>query len=314
VLVFFSHSDMIRGSQTLECQAVSSSPMGAGGRIADALSASGKRVASYAIGSDSSIWPKGIDTNRQIIGNGGNIRFAEYPSWRTMIDEVTDQRYGNVYAEEFARSFKETMRDTERLGKTLAGVTLDTNWGGNSGLKTSLKEVSKLMKTRKERNVDRDFFFTSLNGWDMHNNMKIGINNKFNEMDEAFQAFAKEMKAQNLWKNVVLITHSEFARTLDSNGGGSDHGWGGQQIMFGGSVNGGQVFNTYPDDMSAGSYLDLGRGRLIPEYPWESMMDPIASWMGVTKAQKSTVFPNYNNFNATLLNRNVPIFREPVMV
>merc|ERR1712146_419226 len=123
----------------------------------------------------------------------------------------------------------------------------------------------------------------------MHSNMRAGINNKFNEMDEAFQAFANEMEAQGLWDNIILLTHSEFARTLDSNGGGSDHGWGGQQILFGGSVNGGQVFNTYPDDMSAGNYLDLGRGRLIPEYPWESMMDPIATWMGVAAEQKTRV-------------------------
>merc|ERR1711879_630969 len=135
-----------------------------------------------------------------------------------------------------------------------------------------------------------------------------------NEMDEAFHAFSEEMKAQGLWERVVLVTHSEFARTLDSNGGGSDHGWGGQQIMLGGGVNGGQVFNTYPNDMSIGNDLDLGRGRLIPEYPWESMMDPVANWMGVTAAQKTMVFPNYNNFNASLLNENVDIIAEPAMI
>merc|ERR1712151_591797 len=288
--------------------------MGAGGRMADALAASGKRVASYSVGAGSSIWPQGATTQRQIIGDRGNVRFAKYPEWRTLIDDITEQRHGNVYAEEFAKSFRQTLKDTEHLGRALASAKLETNWGGNSGLKNRLKEIAKLMKVRQERKVDRDFFFTSLGGWDMHSNMKAGINDKFNEMDEAFRAFAREMKAQGLWEKVIVFTHSEFARTLDSNGGGSDHGWGGQQIMFGVILNVGQVFNTYPDDMSAGSYLDLGRGRLIPEYPWESMMDPIATWMGVTKAQKSTVFPNYNNFNATLLNRNVPVFREPVMV
>merc|ERR1712048_139792 len=34
----FSHSDMVRGAETLECQTMGTSPMGAGGRIADALS------------------------------------------------------------------------------------------------------------------------------------------------------------------------------------------------------------------------------------------------------------------------------------
>merc|ERR1712151_494164 len=288
--------------------------MGAGGRMADALAASGKRVASYSVGAGSSIWPQGATTQRQIIGDRGNVRFSRYPAWRTVIDDITERRHGNVYAEEFSKSFRQTIKDTEHLGRALAKAKLETNWGGNSGLKNRLKEISKLMRVRQERKVNRDFFFTSLGGWDMHSNMKAGINNKFNEMDDAFEAFAQEMKSQGLWDKVIFLTHSEFARTLDSNGGGSDHGWGGQQIMFGGRVNGGQVFNTYPHDMSVGNYLDLGRGRLIPEYPWESMMDPIATWMGVGAGQKSTVFPNYKNFNATLLNKDVEVFREPVVV
>ena len=39
----------------------------------------------------------------------------------------------------------------------------------------------------------------------------------------------KEMKAQSIWDDVVVVCISEFARTLMGNtGNGSDHAWGGK--------------------------------------------------------------------------------------
>merc|ERR1712238_189044 len=88
-------------------------------------------------------------------------------------------------------------------------------------------------------------------------------------------------------EKVVLFSSSEFGRTLDSHGGGS--------------LRGQRVFNAYPSSVAAGSSRDLGRGRLIPEYPWESMLVPIAEWMGVEQAEMTQVFPNLGNFDASLI-------------
>jgi uncharacterized protein (DUF1501 family) len=38
----------------------------------------------------------------------------------------------------------------------------------------------------------------------------------------------------NVWNNVTLIQTSDFARTLNPNGGdGTDHAWGGNYMMMG---------------------------------------------------------------------------------
>merc|ERR1740121_2004908 len=100
------------------------------------------------------------------------------------------------------------------------------------------------------------------------------------------------MKAQGNWEKVVLFSSSEFGRTLDSNGGGSDHAWAGNQFVIGGSLRKGRVFNRFPLSLAIGSSRDLGRGRLIPEYPWESMLVPIAQWLGVEEDALPEVFPN----------------------
>jgi uncharacterized protein (DUF1501 family) len=231
---------------------------------------------------------------------------------REAMEEITAKRYGNAYGEEFAKAFKEAVKSTEGLGRALSGVKLETkgSWTSNSGADRQLKQISKLIAVREARKSHRDFFFTSIGGWDMHGNMKQGLNNQFLAMDTAFRSFVAEMKAQGVWDNVVMVTSSEFARTLDMNAqSGSDHAWGGQHIMFGGSVNGGKIYNTYPKSMKIGSYLDLGRGRLIPEYPWESMIHPIAKWVGIADADLPTVFPNLAKFNTTHLNSEASVFK-----
>merc|ERR1711904_200837 len=113
----------------------------------------------------------------------------------------------------------------------------------------------------------------------------------------ALRSFVGELKAQKVFDKTVLASESEFGRSLTSNGAGTDHAWAGNHFVIGGSVNGGHVFNDFPSSLLEGSEQDLGRGRLIPKYPWESMMVPIAGWMGVQESQHATVFPNLAKFD-----------------
>ena len=100
---------------------------------------------------------------------------------------------------------------------------------------------------------------------------------------------------------LTLFTASDFGRTLSSNGNGSDHAWGGNQIVMGGAVNGGRLFGDYPtnlnDPMQGAESLDLGRGRLIPTTAVDQLGRELIEWFGVTDAAKvKTVLPNIDNF------------------
>merc|ERR1719316_1708656 len=165
-------------------------------------------------------------------------------------------------------------------------------------LSKQLKQVAKLIATRTDRKAERDFYFVSLGGFDAHSEVLETLNEKFVEIDRCLQAFVAEVQAQNVFENVVLVTHSDFGRSLTSNGAGTDHAWAGNHIVLGGSVNGGKVLNDFPASLVAGNEQDAGRGRLIPKYPWESMLVPIAEWMGVDSSYHKTIFPNVDNFNA----------------
>ena len=56
----------------------------------------------------------------------------------------------------------------------------------------------------------------------------------FSNIDIAFKAFANEMRVMKVWNNVTVIQSSDFARTLNPNGGdGTDHAWGGNYMTMG---------------------------------------------------------------------------------
>merc|ERR1712012_705475 len=125
----------------------------------------------------------------------------------------------------------------------------------------------------------------------------------------ALTSFVDELRAQSVWGSTVLLSASEFARTLDSNGGGSDHAWAGNQFVISGSLRGGKILNRFPAHLRAGNDNDLGRGRMIPEFPWESIMVPIAEWMGMESNERTATFPNIGNFNSSHIIARSALFR-----
>merc|ERR1712217_201000 len=118
------------------------------------------------------------------------------------------------------------------------------------------------------------------------------------------------MGAQGIFDDVVMASESEFGRSLTTNGAGTDHAWAGNHFILGGKVNGGKIYNKYPASLAAGNSQDAGRGRLIPEYPWESMMVPIAEWMGLEANLEDSVFPNLANFDASHIVERSSLFKN----
>jgi len=247
-----------------------------------------------------SIWSQGNQTHTEIIDKKqGAVRFKEYERWRRVIGDLAAQLHGNIYAEEYTLAMLDSFESSERLGSALDAVHLRTAYVTDSNLKMQLNQVARLIASRESRRAERDVFFVAQGGWDTHSNIKNALHDNFEEVDDAIAGFVAELKAQGIFNNVVLMTESDFGRTLTSNGGGSDHGWAGNHLILGGSIRGGKIFNEYPESLIEGNAQDAGRGRLIPKYPWESVMVPIAEWMGLERSRKAAVFPNIDNFNVS---------------
>jgi uncharacterized protein (DUF1501 family) len=305
----YSHSHAQMGAKTLQCQTPDALSMGVGGRIADALSKKGFQCASFSIAGMSK-WSQGEDTSVDIIHrSNGYVRLNKYNYWQKGIENLTSQTFGNIYFEEYAVKFRDAINKSETLGALFDTAQMMTEFPRHqSSLSDQLRQVARLISTREQRKTNRDFFFVSDRGWDMHKNLKTGLTKKLKEVDDALKFFVTELKAQGTFNSTVLFSMSDFGRTLTYNGQGTDHGWGGNHFVLGGSVKGGKVFNQFLETYAQGSEFDAGRGRVIPKYPWENMLAPIAEWMGIEKPNE--IFENLHNFNGTFINSVSDLFKQ----
>jgi uncharacterized protein (DUF1501 family) len=98
-----------------------------------------------------------------------------------------------------------------------------------------------------------------------------------------------------LENSVTLFTHSDFGRTLTSNGDGSDHAWGGVQFVVGGAVRGREIYGRYPV-LTINGADDVGGGRMIPTTSADQYAATLARWFGVNDTNLSLVAPSIGNF------------------
>ena len=98
---------------------------------------------------------------------------------------------------------------------------------------------------------------------------------------------------------VLCINISEFGRTLTTNGAGTDHAWGGNVWVTGGSnlIDGGLVHGDTPSlDLENNDQIVTSRGALLPTLSIDEYFSEIARWFGVPHTDLEYVFPNIGNF------------------
>jgi len=300
----FAHNFMQRAVQRID-PLMDMDGTGVLGRIRDMLSNDGLSVGAFSIDSNSIslIGSPGVTETPMILSDLGVTQFNHDPSSSDMNDAIGSLNgetksesgvFGELYSDVLVKSLSHNQLLYDTLeGRTTSIIFPDTHLGRQLGV------VAKMIDSRAERGTDADLFYCSSGGWDTHSQLLDNQESLFADVDASFKAFADEMTAKNVWESVTLIQVSDFARTLTQNGGlGSDHAWGGNYIMMGGSVKGGQILGTYPEGLKEGSPLNIGRGRIIPTKSWEAVFLPLAEWAGVDEADFDYICPNKKNFDA----------------
>jgi len=315
----YSHADQQNGAQTLESQTRGFSPRGGGGRLAEVLQDGTDhqyRTDTFSL-AGSSIWPAGIGKRPWIVGGGQIERIGNLAAYNSVLDDVTRT------ATAMRTPRRSPTRSASRGGPQRCwasclmaqGVSLETDdvdYNTSFPLMAQFKQVARLIKTRTRRKAERDIFMVEMGGWDHHNNLEENLWHWFDVVNTSFKDFVTELELQGVWDSTAILTVSEFGRTLGSNGDGSDHGWGGHSVLLSGALKGADVINQYHSSLIPGSDHDMGRGRMLPDHPWESMFMPIAEWLGIEEGKKEHAFPNLNAFtgNTTLLKPCREVFRS----
>ena len=167
-----------------------------------------------------------------------------------------------------------------------------------------LKQVAKAIAGRTSLGAVRQTFFVNYGGWDHHSNTVALQAAMLPQIDAALAAFWTQLGLLGVQPNVTIFSASDFGRTLTSNSQGSDHAWGGNAYVVGGSVLGKKIYGSYPSlavnpDVGAEiNPLDTGRGRLIPTTSCDQFFAEMALWLGVPASSLPLILPNIGNFYA----------------
>jgi uncharacterized protein (DUF1501 family) len=159
-----------------------------------------------------------------------------------------------------------------------------------------MRMIALTIAAREALGMRRQVFFVETGGWDHHDEVIGNQAVMLPVISRALSEFQTAMEELAVADRVTTFTASDFARTLSSNGRGSDHAWGGNHLVLGGAVAGGDVYGTYPS-LYAGNALDTGRGRLIPTTSVDELFGDIALWFGVPSADLDIVLPNLGRFH-----------------
>jgi len=114
-------------------------------------------------------------------------------------------------------------------------------YGQGGPLGGSLQQLAKLIKA----DAGVEAAFAEIDGWDHHGNENPQLSNMLRQFSSALFAFSQDMGDR--MEDIVLVTMSEFGRTVEENGNaGTDHGHGSLMMVLGGPVQGGKVYGKWP--------------------------------------------------------------------
>lgn len=107
-----------------------------------------------------------------------------------------------------------------------------------------LRQIAELITADTATQV----YYASLGGFDTHAGQKNRQQRLLKTYAEGVTALVKDLKSNQLFDDVLIMTFSEFGRRLKQNGsGGTDHGTASNVTFIGGSLKKAGFYNPAPD-------------------------------------------------------------------
>ena len=165
-----------------------------------------------------------------------------------------------------------------------------------------LKDIARMISLNAQLSVGRQVFFCSLSGFDTHGGQSYQQWSLLQQVSQALDAFYAATVQLGVANQVTAFTLSDFGRTLQPSGTGSDHGWGSHHMVLGGAVNGGKIYGKFPlmtnyanFNASNDDYAD-NRGVMLPGASLAQYGATLAKWFGAADPDLDPLFPTIPNF------------------
>ncbi len=211
--------------------------------------------------------------------------------------EIVSTASGNQMVDAANRSMKDALALGAML-KSAAGAPAFTTPFPQTSLGNQLKEVARVIGLRGRTGVSRQVFFCGLGGFDLHSGQAWSHWDLLTQLSQALGAFYGATVEMGVADSVTSFTLSDFGRTLQPGGTGSDHGWGSHHFVMGGAVKGGDLYGTFPQLVLGGPDDANTRGVLIPTTSVAQYGATLGRWFGAAETELDAIFPTLANFAA----------------
>ena len=310
----FSHNDQQVQWQT----SVPDSPLkvGWGGRLADLLQSlnAGSQVSMNISIAGSNFFQVGNQVLQYHVTPQGSIGLSQYnETWSPIkeqyqaLDQILGKSYGHAFEAEYAAIMNRAVANDTLLKSVLSTIPVYTNkfpnstvaGGGLNRVASQLRMILRMIEARTALGMKRQIFFAALGGFDTHDAQLEDHDALLREFSSACADFHQATVDLGIAEKVTLFTASDFNRTYNSNGKGSDHAWGGHHLVLGGAVRGGRLYGDVPTLEIQGPDDTGSRGSWIPKISTDEMAATLARWFGVAESDLPLVLPNIGRFSTT---------------
>ncbi len=300
-LGLFSHSDQILSWQT--ATPANRAGTGVGGRMLDAMPAANAGLAlagNISLSGNNSFQAGAATGSYAVSATDGVRRIAGYDNdvFRRYFDRFLEDPNTSTLRRVYGNKVQSAIDAGDVFNSALEGATALSTPFSEHYFSAAMKRIAELMSVRESLGVTRQTFFVTYGGWDHHEDTLGQQADMLPALDAGLGQFQVALEELGLSQSVTTFTISDFGRTLTSNGKGSDHGWGGNAMIMGGAVQGGQLYGHFPEQVEDNP-LDVGRGRFLPSTATDAMYAEISRWMGVAPESLGSVLPNWANFEGS---------------
>jgi uncharacterized protein (DUF1501 family) len=297
----FSHND--QQDQWSSLRGVAQSKTGWAGRLADLIrmNVADQQMATNVSLFGSTLFQSADETVAYVMGNNGLIPFTGFDdtaggqAQRAAFEQIINANYDSIYERGFAEVQRRAVASADLIGDALAGAPVLNTAFPNSQLGRQLSTVAQLIAVRDQLQMQRQIFFVATGGFDSHDDQLANQPGLLGGISESMAAFYNATVEIGVSDMVTSFTQSDFGRTLTSNGDGTDHAWGGNQLVIGDAVAGREIYGAYPL-LEINGADDVGGGRIIPTTSADQYAATLSKWFGIPDADLASVAPNIDNF------------------
>jgi uncharacterized protein (DUF1501 family) len=198
----------------------------------------------------------------KLFNSSNSSYFKDITATHTQGEETVDYLY---------KTMSETISSAEYIYKQ-SKLKATTQTYPNTGLGKDLKTIASLIFS----DINTKVYYVSLGSFDTHVNQEGQQKRLFTELNDAVKAFTDDLKRNNRFDDVLMMTFSEFGRRVAQNAsGGTDHGTANNMFLIGGGLKQKGVLNAMPD------LSDLNEGDLKHTVDFKSVYATVLhNWLG----------------------------------